>query len=71
MQRGAADHQQVEDLVALMDAFSDRTLIDKRPTEILPAAPPGTPKTAELRLHFPDWTHRLDPAFPGKADAEK
>ena len=60
--------QQIEDLVALMHAFTDRSLLDRKPEQIFPAAPSKTPTTQEKRLHFPDWTHRLHPAFPGKAD---
>ena len=60
--------QQVDDLVALFEAFTDRTLLRKevRDGKAFPTAPPDTPSTAELRLHFPDWTHRLHSAFPGQ-----
>ena len=63
--------QQVEDLVRLMDAFTDRTLIQrkaKRDPLALPATPANTPSTNELRLFFPGWTHRKHPSFPGKCD---
>ena len=59
--------QQVSDLVALMDAFTDRSLLSMRPGDRFPAVPVGVPTTTEKRLHFPDWTHRLHPAFPGDA----
>lgn len=61
--------QQVADLTALMDAFTDRTLLRRKPGQTFPAVAPGTPGSKELRLHFPGWTHRRHPAFPGKADA--
>jgi cytochrome c peroxidase len=60
--------QQINDLVALMDAFTDRSLLDREPEQIFPEAPPSTPTTREKKLFFPDWTHRLHPAFPGTAD---
>lgn len=55
--------QQVADLTALMEAFTDRTLLEPGPEDGLPRAKRGTPSTAEKRLYFPDWTHRLHPAF--------
>lgn len=56
--------QQVSDLTALMEAFSDRTLLRKAPEALFPEAKPDTPSSAEKWLYFPDWTHRLHPAFP-------
>jgi len=57
--------QQVNDLVALMNALTDRTLLDRTDPEAFPAAKASTPSTESKRLFFPDWTHRLHPAFPG------
>ena len=58
--------QQVADLVALMDAFTDQTLLNMKPGQTFPAVHPGTPTTDDVRLRFPDWTHQLHPAYPGK-----
>jgi hypothetical protein len=55
--------QQVSDLVALMEAFTDRSLLQMKEGDVFPAAPEGVPSTEEKRLYFPDWTHRLHPAF--------
>ena len=55
--------QQVDDLVALMDAFTDRTLLKLADGQSFPSAPQGVPTTESKRLLFPDWTHRLDPVF--------
>lgn len=60
--------RQVSDLVALMNAFTDRTLLDRFDPQDFPAAATGTPSTASKRLFFPDWTHRLHPAFLGTAN---
>lgn len=63
--------QQVNDLVAFMDAFTDRTLLEmKRSKRNFPVALKRTPSTVAKRLLFPDWTHRLHPSFPGKPDVE-
>ena len=58
----------IDALVALMNAFTDRTLTKKPASARMPPANPDTPTTAERKLFFPDWTHRLSPAFPGKPD---
>jgi cytochrome c peroxidase len=60
--------QQVSDLLALMNAFTDRTLLNRKDTDDFPATTNETPSTDELRLYFPDWTHRKHPAYPGKCD---
>lgn len=60
--------QQVKDLVALMAAFTDRSLVARQAGKRFPSAPKRTPATAAKRLFFPDWTHRLHPAFPGALD---
>lgn len=62
--------QQVADLVSLMDAFTDRSLLAMSKEDSFPMTPSGTPTTKEKRLFFPDWTHRLHPAYPGKADIQ-
>ena len=50
-------------LTALMAAFTDRSLLEMREGQQFPSVPDGVPGTAEKRLYFPDWTHRLDPVF--------
>ena len=57
--------QQVEDLTALMDAFTDRSLLNMEPGQLFPDVVEGTPLTEERRYYFPEWTQRLHPAFPG------
>jgi cytochrome c peroxidase len=47
--------QEVTDLTALMDAFSDRSLLQRKPEEIFPQAPPDTPSSWKMRASFPDW----------------
>lgn len=58
--------QQVADLTALMHAFTDRSLLSEAVIKgrAFPKAPPGVPSTEQMKLRFPDWTHRLHPAFP-------
>ena len=63
--------QQVSDLVALMHAFTDRSLLKMQPDDFFPPTPKDVPSTQEKRFFFPDWTHRLDPSFPGAADLQK
>lgn len=57
--------QQVTDLTALMEAFTDRSLLtmEVREENSLPEADPGVPSTASRMDDFPDWTHRLHPVF--------
>ncbi len=59
--------QQVADLVALMSAFTDRSLLEEEVKlgAAFPKAPPTVPNTEKMKLHFPDWTHRLHPVFRG------
>lgn len=56
--------QQIDDLTALMSAFTDRTLLQMKKGQPFPAVPEDTPTSKELLLNFPGWTHRLHPAFP-------
>lgn len=53
---------EVNDLVALMDAFTDRSLLQmiehKSP---FPEAPANTPDSWSMRAYFPDWNHALPP----------
>ncbi len=60
--------QQVKDLVALMSAFTDRSVKEQKSGQRFPKAPVGIPSTTAKRLYFPDWTHRLHPAYPGLPD---
>jgi cytochrome c peroxidase len=55
--------QQVSDLVALMAALTDRSLLAMEPDQLFPTPPPNTPDSASLELNFPGWTHRLHPLF--------
>ena len=63
--------QQVDDLVALMQAFTDQSLLQRSDTDAFPVAPQGTPSTESKRLYFPDWTHRMHSAYPGSMDVPK
>ncbi len=62
--------QQVADLIDLMDAFTDRSLLSLRSGQAFPVPPASVPSTEEKRLYFPDWTHRMHPGFPGMTDHE-
>lgn len=54
----------VDDLVALMDAFTDRSLLRMREGgEQVPVAPEGTPGSWKMRAWFPDWI-RDEPVPP-------
>jgi cytochrome c peroxidase len=57
--------QEVDDLTALMDAFTDRSLLRMRERgERFPEAVPGTPPTWRMRSWFPDWNHAAPPLPP-------
>lgn len=60
-------HTDIDALMALMHTFTDRTLLSKPRAIPLPRQKEGTPPTADRTLFFPDWIHRLAPAFPGEA----
>lgn len=62
--------QEVEDLLALMESFTDRGLQSGNGSSFLPAAPSRIRSTSEMRLVFPDYTHRRHVAFPGRPDLE-
>lgn len=52
--------QEVADLVALMDAFTDRSLLDIEEDDLLPPVPPGVPSTEERKAFFiPKRRHDL------------
>ena len=61
--------QEIDDLLALMEAFTDRSLLAlrdaERPTEDseLPLAPQHVRSTEELKGFFSNWTHRFHPQF--------
>ncbi|MEN8679657.1 MAG: cytochrome c peroxidase [Akkermansiaceae bacterium] len=59
--------QEVDDLVALMDAFTDRTLVGIPEGRIFPEVPPGVPTTEERKAFFiPKRRHDLTaPRRPG------
>lgn len=57
--------QEVTDLAALMDAFTDRTLLRMRERgEPFPAVAPATPDSWKMRAYFPDWNHAAPPLPP-------
>ncbi len=64
---------EVADLTALMDAFTDRTLLEMRQRGgRFPAVPAGTPDSWKMRAYFPDWNHSapvLPPHPPRRAAA--
>jgi cytochrome c peroxidase len=54
--------QEVDDLVSLMEAFTDRTLLRLRERGgTFPEQLPQTPDSWSMRAYFPDWTHDLPP----------
>lgn len=54
--------QEIDDLVALMDAFTDRSLLAmKQAGARFPEAPPETPGSWKMRAFFPDWNHAIPP----------
>lgn len=56
--------QQENDLVALMSAFTDETLLVMKAQKLtMPTAAPNTPSTNQVRHLFTDATHRLDPVY--------
>ena len=56
---------EIDDLLALMDAFTDRSLLRMKTSSAgLPDAPPGTPDAWSMRAYFPDWNHRATPVKP-------
>ncbi|WP_367874260.1 cytochrome-c peroxidase [Luteolibacter sp. Populi] len=53
---------EVDDLTALMDAFTDRSLLEmQKRGDRFPAAPIGTPDSWKMRAYFPDWNHAAPP----------
>lgn len=44
--------QEVDDLVALMDAFTDRSLLEMKEGDLFPKVPDGVPETEERRAFF-------------------
>ncbi len=56
---------EITDLTALMDAFTDRTLLTMREREErFPAVSEGTPDSWKMRSYFPDWNHAAPPLPP-------
>lgn len=52
---------QIEDLTALMEAFTDRTLLRQRANGAdFPEAPPGATPTRQIRIVFPDWAYHIE-----------
>ncbi|GAA5120197.1 c-type cytochrome [Luteolibacter yonseiensis] len=57
--------QEIDDLVALMDAFTDRSLLEMRKANApFPVAPSATPDSWKMRAYFPDWNHAVPPLPP-------
>ncbi|QJE95255.1 cytochrome-c peroxidase [Luteolibacter luteus] len=64
------DDQELSDLVALMDAFTDRSLLEMRKRgDRFPQIPLGVPDSWKMRAYFPDWNHAATPlpAHPPQA----
>lgn len=59
------DHE-VDDLLALMDAFTDRNLLEMKPDQTFPTVPEGVPTTEERKAFFPNGIPKIDPATPRK-----
>lgn len=59
--------QEVTDLVNLMEAFTDRNLLEMKDDQVLPEVPPGVPSTEEQKAFFiPKRRHDLTvPRRPG------
>ena len=57
--------QEIDELLAFLKTLSDRSLLNKSKKKLFPSAPASVPSTLDRKLHFPDWTHRLHPEFPG------
>tara|TARA_R110000850_G_scaffold42454_33_gene108998 strand:+ start:344 stop:1474 length:1131 start_codon:yes stop_codon:yes gene_type:complete len=55
--------QQVDDLLALMNAFTDRSLLRMKPGDRFPEPPLGTPDTKEKEFLFPGQTYQDHPDF--------
>ena len=65
--------QEVNDLVALMDTFTDRSLLEmQKRGDRFPQAPVGVPDSWKMRAYFPDWNHAAPPLppHPPQADAK-
>ena len=58
------DSREIDDLVAFMEALTDRSVLAMVEMGAdLPSPPAGTPSTWEMRAYFPDW-NRLAPVPP-------
>ena len=58
--------QQIDDLLAFMHTFTDRTVVEmKEKGTPFPETPKDEPTTDEMRVFFPDWSQRYPPAYPG------
>lgn len=57
-------------LLVFLDTLTDRHLLEKNDS-IFPEPPVGVPTTESLKLYFPDWTHRLHPAFPSEQNLHR
>ena len=61
---GLSDAEE-DDLTALMEAFTDRSLLKmKEGGKRFPDAPPGTRDSWRMRAYFPDWNHAAPPLPP-------
>ncbi|MCW1914762.1 hypothetical protein OJ996_14335 [Luteolibacter sp. GHJ8] len=57
--------EEVTDLTALMEAFTDRSLLRMRERgERFPELVAGTPASWKMRSYFPDWNHSAPPLPP-------
>jgi len=58
--------QQIDDLLAFLQTFTDRTVAAMKKTgSPFPQNPKTEPSTDEMREYFPDWSQRYHPAYPG------
>ena len=56
--------EQIDDLLALMEAFTDRNLLEMKPGQLFPEVPDGVPPTAEREAFFQDPPARIDLTVP-------
>lgn len=63
--------QQVEDLLALMDAFTDRSLLNLKKGQEFPEVPEGVPATEEMKAFFKDPPERTDLSQPRRPGVKK
>ena len=63
--------QEVDDLVALMHAFSDKNLLGMKEGDGLPKTPEGVPLAESRRAFFQNWPRLVDPRAKQRVPEEK